>query len=45
MPSVVVLGTQVQNMKMRSPKFINKNIAQKVMAKSSFEYRFMTLNI
>ena len=41
-PSIVVLCTQIWNIKMRSSKIINKNIAQKVMTKYDFKCRFKT---
>ena len=42
-PSVVVLGTQIRNIKMRSSKLIIKSIAQNVMAKFGFGQRFHNL--
>ena len=36
-PSIVVLGTQILKIKMKSPKIIIKSITQKVMASYSFE--------
>ena len=42
-PFIVVLGTQIQIMKMRSPKLIIKNTTQKVMAKSGFGRNFHDL--
>ena len=42
-PSIVVLGTQIQNIKMRFTKLIIKSIAQRVMANSSFVRRFHDL--
>ena len=43
--SIVVLGTQILNIKMRSSKLIIKSIAQKVMAKYGFGGKFHHLNI
>ena len=42
-PSIVVLGTQIKNIKMKSSKFTTKSTSQKVMAKSSFGRRFHDL--
>ena len=42
-PSVVVLGTQLHNIKMRSSKLIIKSATQKIMAKSGFRLRFHNL--
>ena len=42
-PSIVVLGTQIMNNKMRSSKLIIKSTTQKVMAKSSFGRRLHNL--
>ena len=42
-PSIVVLGTQILNINMRSSKLIIKSSAQKVMAKFSFRCRFHDL--
>ena len=36
LPVIIVLGTQIQDTKMRSSKLIIKNIAQKVVAKYVF---------
>ena len=41
--SVVVLGAQIKNIKMKSSKLIIKSIAQKVMTKFGFGYRFHNL--
>ena len=43
-PFIVVLGTQVLNIKVRSSKFIMKCIAQKVMA-LDIGHKFHDLNI
>ena len=40
MRSIVVLGTQIYNIKMRSLKIIIKSIAQKVMVEFGFGCRF-----
>ena len=42
-PSIVVLGTQIHNIKQISSKDIIKSIAQKVMAKYDFGSRFHDL--
>ena len=43
-PSIVVLGTQIYNMKMKSSKLVIKSIiAEKVMAKFGFGRRFHDL--
>ena len=42
-PSIVVLGTRIQNIEMRSSKNIIKNIDQKVMTKFGFECKFHDL--
>ena len=42
-PSIVVLGTQTSNIKMRSSKLIVKSIAQKVMARFGFGRTFHDL--
>lgn len=44
-PSNVVLGTQIWNLTMRFPELIIKIIDQKVMAKSSLNVDFTSLNI
>ena len=42
-PSIVVLGTQIWNIKMRSLEYINKSITQKVMTTFGFGHRFVDL--
>ena len=42
-PSIVVLSTQMRNIKMRSSKHIIKSIAQKVMANFGLGHRFHDL--
>ena len=42
-PSIVGLGTQIQNIRMRSSKPIINSTSQKVMAKFGFGHRFHDL--
>jgi hypothetical protein len=42
-PFIVVLGTQILNIRLRSSKLIMKNIAQKVVATFGFGRRFHDL--
>ena len=44
-PFIVVLGTQIYIIKIRSLKLISKDIAQKVKTKFGYYVDFMTLNI
>lgn len=45
LPSIVVLSTQIKNMKMGSLKLIMKSNAKKLMAQSGFECRFIPVNM
>jgi len=44
-PSNIVLGTQIKNIKMRSSKLFIKSTSQKVMANVVLDVDFMILNI
>ena len=45
MTSIVKLGTQIQNINMRSSKLIIKSDVLKKLTKYSFEHKFHDLNI